>query len=423
MQIKSIFRSFKHLNYRYYFIGQGISLVGTWMQATALGWLIYRMSGSSLKLGIIGFLNMFPSLVFGYIAGVISDRIDRKKGLYFTQTASMLSAFMITFLFFYDKIQIWHIMLISFINGISAAFDMPFRQSFVIEMVGREELPNALALNSIMFNSSRLIGPAIAGFIIKYYSEGVCFLINFISYFFIIIALIKIKPYLIENLKKKSDTFYDDIKRGLNYVNKVAYIKYPLIFIMMLSLITMPIITLLPVYVKYINADSRVLGFFISSIGLGAIISGLQMAKRKENRSLALMIFNFSLIYGLAIFMLSFSKNIYISILFLFIAGVGTSRQMIGINTLIQSLVKEEYRGRVMSIYALSFSGLTPFGNLLWGYLSDKIGIKDVLILCSLWVFIANIWFIYKMSSFKRILTISKDSYDLKEYENIKELI
>lgn len=423
MRLQQVFSSFAHSNFRYYFTGQGLSLVGTWMQSTAMGWLVYRITGSSSKLGAVGFVTMLPALIFGYVAGVFSDRIERKKGLYVTQSVAMFCAILIAWLSSSGQIKISYIMLIGFVSGMAGAFDMPLRQSFVIEMVGREQLPNALALNSIMFNASRMIGPALAGFIIKYSDESACFWINSFTYVFIMYALMKIKPYHIEKKKSASSTVISDLKSGLSYTLRTPYIKYPISFLMILSFVIMPVVTLLPVYVKYLNGDSRTMGIFMSLIGLGAIVSGLQMAGNRNNRSLALIISRYSLLYGCALILLSFSRSLIFSGFFLFLVGVGTSRQTVGINTLIQTLVKEEMRGRVVSIYTLSFMGLAPFGNIFWGWLAEKAGISTAVFFGGLWIIAANIWFIGKMSEFKRVLLAEKEKYDFNEYQNLKELI
>jgi len=315
---------------------------------------------------------MISPLIFGYFAGVLSDRVNRKKALFYTQSISMFIAFIISILTLTSNIKIWHILLLSFLSGIVGAFDMPIRQSFVVEMVGKEDLSNALAINSVMFNLSRMIGPAIAGFIIHFFNEGYCFLINAMSYLFILYALYKIEPYVIEK-PEINTSIYSSFKYGLNYIWKTSYIKYPIAFLMILSFVIMPVITLLPVFVKYLNGDSKILGLFMSSIGFGAIISGLDMARKKENKALTLTISNFSLLYGISLILLSFTHIPYIAVIFLIMAGMGTTKQAVGINTLIQTLVKEEMRGRVVSIYAISFMGLAPFGNLFWGYLTDKV--------------------------------------------------
>jgi len=399
-RISNILKVFGYRNYFFYFSGQVLSLIGTWMQSTALGWLVYRLSGSSKVLGFMGFVNMLPPLVFSYFGGVIADRINLKKGLYITQSLAMLLSFVLGVLTINEKIRIEYIFMIGFFMGIIGSFDMPFRQSFVISIVPKKILHSAIALNSMMFNISRIIGPAISGFVIKYLSEGWCFVFNSISYLFIIIALYFIIPY--PTNKELSDIKTSFI-RGIDYIRKTRYIKYPIVFMFLLSFVIMPVITLLPVYVKNINGDSKTLGFLISSIGVGAVLSGFEIASREKAKNYVNMISYFSLLYGFSLFILHFVENKFLASIILFSAGIGTSRQAIGLNTLIQTLVKDEIRGRVISIYSLSFMGLAPFGSLLWGYLCDRIGISYTLVLCSLWVILANVWFYRKMNKVKKI--------------------
>ncbi len=399
-RISRLIKVFSVENYRYYFSGQVLSLTGTWIQSTALGWLVYRITGSPKMLGFMGFVNMIPPLIFSYPAGVLADKTNIKKGLYVTQSLAMFLALILGVITVTHKIKIEYIFIIGFILGIVGSFDMPFRQSFVIQIVPKHFLHNAIALNSMMFNISRILGPAIAGFIIKYAgNEGWCFIINSFSYLFIIIALYFIVPF--SAVKEESDMKTSFLK-GIEYIRKTKHIKYPISFMFLLSFVIMPVITLLPVYVKKINGDAQTLGLLISSIGVGAVISGFEMASKKNPKNYINMVSYFSILYGLAILTLFFVKNIFVSLFILFVAGVGTSRQAIGLNTVIQTLVRDDMRGRVISIYSLSFMGLAPVGNMVWGYTADKMGISNTFILCGLWVLISNLWFYLKMKEVKK---------------------
>ncbi|MEF3279715.1 MAG: MFS transporter [Elusimicrobiota bacterium] len=405
-RFSNISNVFKEKNYSYYFTGQILSLTGTWMQSTALGWLVYRLTGSSKILGFMGFINMLPPILFSYIAGVIADKIYLKKGLYITQSIAMFFAFLLGLLTLTGYVKVYHIFLIGFIMGIVGAFDMPFRQSFVVSIIPKTILHNAIALNSMMFNISRIIGPAIAGFIIKYLNEGWCFLINSFSYFFIIIAFYFILPY---DTKKEETNIKDSFKNGLKYIYRTKYIKYPISFMFLLSFVIMPVIVLLPVYVKRVGGDSQSFGFLIASLGLGATLSGFEMASKSKAKNYVNMVSFFSILYGISLISLSLNRYKLLSFFLLFIAGIGTSRQAVGLNTIIQTLVKDEMRGRVISVYSLSFMGLAPLGNLLWGYLADKIGILNVLFLCGLWVLSINYWFYSNMNRLKKELIIMKE--------------
>lgn len=376
------------------------------MHSTAMGWLVWRLTGSATLLGTVGFINMLPPLIFSYPAGVIADRIDIKKGLKITQLSAFILASLVAILTLTGLIKIWHILIIGFILGMVGSFDMPFRQSFVIQIVPKNILHNAIALNSVMFNISRIIGPAVAGFVVRYWGEGYCFLINALSYLAIIFALTKIIP---QDLRKtNSSDFLNSFLEGINYIKNTSYIRYPILHMFMLSFVIMPVITMMPVYVTKLNGDAQTLGFFMSAIGIGAVIGGISLASKKIAKNYARMVNFFSTIYGLSLFLLSFSISIYLSAVFLFLAGIGTSRQAVGLNTIIQTLVKENVRGRVISVYSLSFMGLAPFGNLLWGYITNRYGISFTLILCSCWVIIANIIF------YKNILVIKKKIGEIK---------
>lgn len=399
--IKSVFSV---SNYRYYFIGQTFSLIGTWMHSTAMSWLVWRITGSASMLGTVGFISMLPSLIFSYPAGVIADRIEVKKGLYITQSITMLLAFTIAFLTLSGAIKVWHIVVIGFITGIVGSFDMPFRQSFITQIVPKKLFYAAIALNSVMFNISRIIGPAIAGFVVKYTGEGYCFLINAISYFAIIFALLKIKPF--ERKKDVEKEFFRAFVEGISYIKNTRYIKYPILHMFLLSFVIMPVITMMPVYVKRLNGDAQTLGIFMSFIGVGAILGGLSLASKSKAKEYTKMVNFFSTLYGVSLFLLSISKYIYLSCVFLFFAGMGTSRQAVGINTIIQSLVSDNMRGRVMSVYSLSFVGLAPVGNLVWGHFTSRYGINTTLLFCSLWIIISNMFFYFNMLSVKKELLI-----------------
>lgn len=395
----SVKKVFSVSNYRFYFAGQTLSLIGSWMQSTAMSWLVWRLTGSASMLGVIGFMNMLPSLFFGYPAGVVADRIELKKGLYITQISAMLLAFAVAFLTLFDAVKIWHIIIVGVMLGITGSFDMTFRQSFVIQIVPREVLHTAIALNSVMFNLSRIIGPAIAGFVVKYYSEGYCFLANALSYSAIIFALFKIKPFTLKKEEKKD--FLKSFSDGISYIKNTPYIKFPILHMFLLSFIMMPVITLMPVYVNRFEGDAGMLGFFMSFIGLGAMMGGLSLASKSRAKQYSKMVNTFSTLYGFSLFLLAFSKSFYFSAVLLLVAGIGTARQAIGINTIIQSLVYENMRGRVLSVYSISFIGLSPFGNLIWGSVTQKYGIKTTLIICSLWVFVSNFIFYKNMMAIK----------------------
>lgn len=402
----SIINIFKLRNYKYYFYGQTISLIGSWMQSTAMSWLVWRITGSASILGMVGFINLIPTLFLSYPAGVIADRINIKKGLYVTQILAFVLALIISILTLFGFIKIWQIILIGFLMGIVGSFDMPFRQSFIAQIVSIEFLHNAIAMNSVMFNLSRIVGPALAGFIIGYMNEGYCFLINALSYLGIILALSKIKPMYFQTSKDKS-FFLDSFLDGISYIKNTPYIKYPIMHMFLLSFVIMPVITMMPVYVSKLNGNSKLLGIFMSLIGVGAIFGGLSLASKDKAKNYSRMVNFYSTLYGLSLFFLSISSSVYFSILFLFFIGLGTSRQAVGLNTIIQTLVKEDMRGRVISVYSLGFMGLAPFGNLFWGNLTHLYGISTSLKFCSIWVILSNFIFYKNMIKIKKNLQIN----------------
>ncbi|MGC9071006.1 MAG: MFS transporter [Elusimicrobiales bacterium] len=410
----SIKNVFSVSNYRYYFTAQTFSLIGTWMYSTAMSWLVWRITGSATIVGSVGFIGRIPALVFSYPAGVVADRVDIKKALYITQSFTMILAFIIAVLTLSGSVKIWHVISVSFMLGVLGSFDMPFRQSFIMQIVPRKLLHSAIALNSVMFNVSRIIGSTIAGFVVKYAGEGWCFLINALSYFAILFALAKIKT--LEKVREKEKDFLKSFIDGISYIKNTPYIKYPILHMFLLSFVIMPVITMMPVYVKKMNGDARTLGFFMSCIGIGAILGGLSLASKSKANKYTKMVNLFSTLYGVSLFLLSVSRNIYFSCFFLLLTGISSSRQVVGINTIIQSLVSEDMRGRVVSIYSLSFIGLGPFGNLIWGYISAKYTIDTTLLLSSLWVISSNLIFYINMLNVKKRLFISeekKPEYDI----------
>lgn len=389
-----LFRSFRHKNYKLFYSGQFVSLTGNWLQSTVLGWLVYSLTKSSTMLGIIGFISMAPTLILSVVAGVFADRWNKQKSLIGMQCIAMALALALAFLTITGIVQIYHILIISFVAGIVGTFEMPLRQSFVIEMVGYKDLPNAIALNSMMFNLARVIGPALAGILVGLIGAGNCFLINGITYLFIIYALFQIKteypaPPLCE------EPILLSLKQGLIYAWEKPFIRNPLVLLFATSLVKMPVMTLMPVAaVEMLKGGPKTLGTLLASFGIGAFLAGLHLAGRAFPRGMALIIGSSSVVYGTGLILFSFSKHIIIASIVLLIVGTGFMRQNVGTNTLLQSLVPNEFRGRIMSLYVMTFMGLAPLGSLFWGYLASKIGISLSLTFAGTWVIASSVWFI-----------------------------
>ncbi len=368
-------RALKHRNYRLFFSGQGISLIGTWMQQIARGWLVYRLTDSAFLLGLVGFASQIPTFLLASFAGVMADRYNKHKIIIATQSLAMLEASILTVLTLTNVIHVWHIIALSFFSGLINAFDMPTRQSFVIEMVDdKKDLPNAIALNSSMFNAARLIGPTVAGFLIASFGEGVCFLLNALSYIAVISALLmmKISPYI--NNKRKEKVL-EGLKEGIKYAYSFKPIRALLLLIALMSLAGMPYTVLMPVFARDIlKGNASTLGFLLGAVGTGAMIGALYLASRKSVLGLGKWIAIAASIFSLGLICFSFSRSIYLSLMLMFFTGFGMMMQMASSNTLLQTLTDDDKRGRVMSLYVMAFMGTAPFGSFIAGALASVIG-------------------------------------------------
>ncbi len=378
--IRNIFSSLYSKNYRIYFIGQGISLIGTWMQNIAMSWMVYRLTGSVFLLGVIGFTNQIPSFILSPFTGVLTDRYNRLKIMRWAQVFFMLQAFVIAILVLFNLIAVWHIIALSVIFGIISAFDAPARQALVMDLIDNpRNIGNAIALNSALFNGARLLGPAIAGFAIVLVGEGVCFLINACSFLAVIIALTLINiPARVRAAEptpiKKS------LKEGVHYTFDTPPIRILIILVAVLSLAGLPYIVLLPAYAKEIlHGDSDTLGYLMSAMGAGAFLAALYMASRKTVAGLPKIISITVFLMGLAIITASFVQELYFALPVFFFGGLFMILTLASVNTLLQTLAAENMRGRVMSFYAMALMGTTPIGNLIAGSVASGMGIPHTL--------------------------------------------
>ncbi len=373
--LKSIFRSFRYRNYRLFFGGQSLSLIGTWIQRIATPWLVYHLTGSAFLLGVVGFAGQIPTFLIAPFAGVLTDRWNRYHILIATQVAAMLQALVLTLLYFGGHIHVWQIVLLNIFLGIVNAFDVPARQSFVIEMVERkEDLGNAIALNSSMVNGARLIGPSVAGILIALTGEGVCFLINGLSYLFVIASLLMMKITPVHNGKKDADVI-KELKEGIRYAFGFAPIKYTIFLLATVSLMGMSYTVLMPVFAKEVlHGGPHTFGFLMGASGLGALAGALYLASRKSVVGLCNLIPVSSGIFGLGLIAFSFSRYQGLSMALMVIAGLGMMMQMASSNTILQTIVDNDKRGRVMSFYTMAFMGSAPFGSFIAGALAKIIG-------------------------------------------------
>jgi len=398
------FRALKSPNFRLFFYGQTVSLLGTFVQNLALGWLIYRLTDSSFLLGLIGFAGQIPSLVLTPFAGVYADRLNRRKVLVITQAISMVMAFLLAFLFFTDRIEIWHIIAISIVNGMSLAFDTPFRHAFLLEMVGEKDLlQNAIALNSTLINAARFIGPTLGGFLIAWMGEGYCFLINGISFLAVIASLLSMKVIPL-NRGKQRGSIVRELFEGLQYSFDFKPIRYMLYFVVAMGFLGLPFQVFLPVFARDIlHGDSQMLGYLTGAMGAGALTGAFYLASRKGMCGIPRVILLTSFTAGLGLVAFSLSTNPILSIILVFFTGFGMIAQFAATNTLIQHIVDDDKRGRVVALYGMSFMGITPIGSLMLGTVTPWAGVQVTFVGAGIFCLLAT--FIFA----KRIPIIRKE--------------
>ncbi len=402
---KVIFRSLKYRNYRLFFSGQSVSLIGTWMQRIAMPWLVYHMTGSALLLGIVSFAGQLPTFLLAPLAGVLTDRWSRYRVLVATQTISMVQAFILAILALSGVIQIWHIVVLSVGLGCINAFDVPSRQSFVIDMVEKkEDLGNAIALNSMMFNGARLIGPSIAGVMLATTSEGICFLLNAISYLFVIASLLMMKVNIKRLAGKKHDMILD-LKVGVNYVLGFPPLKHLLILLAIVSLTGMSYSVLMPVFAKEVlHGGSHTYGFLMGAAGFGALLGALFLASREEVLKLGRIVPAAALLFGTSLIILSFTNIFLLSLMMMIFVGMGLMLQTASSNTILQTLTDDDKRGRVMSFYTMAVMGTAPFGSLLAGGLAKTIGTPHTLLAGGIITLIGAMVFLRKLPELKKLV-------------------
>jgi len=381
--IAFMFRALRHRNYALFFSGQMVSMVGTWMTRIATSWLVYKLTGSALLLGVVGFAGQIPSFVLAPFAGVLVDRWSRHRVLVVTQILAMLQSAALAILDLTGTIQIWHIIALAVCQGLINAFDMPARQSFVVEMVtDRNDLPNAIALNSTLINGSRLIGPSIGGVIIAWVGEGWCFAIDAVSYIAVIGSLLAMTLTAAEVLPQKSRNMFQQLREGFSYVAHFQPIRNILLLLAFVSLVGFPYTVLMPVFANEIlHGGPNLLGMLMGASGIGAVIGAGFLAARRSVLGLGRFIPGMAALFGLGLVAFSFSKVAWVSLLLMVVTGLGFMVQTAVSNTLIQTIVDEDKRGRVMSFYTMAFMGTAPFGSLIAGYVADRIGAPHTLLI------------------------------------------
>ena len=403
--LKNIFRSLKYRNYRLFFGGQSISLIGTWIQQIAMTWLVYRLTGSTFLLGLVGFVGQIPTFLLAPFAGVLIDRWNRYHILIVTQTLAMIQALILAFLFFIGTIEVWHIIFLSVLLGCINAFDIPARQSFIVEMVEKkEDLGNAIALNSSMFNGARLLGPSIAGVLIASTGEGICFLLNGLSYLFVIVSLILMKVKSKKREIQNPDVL-KEIKKGFSYTFGFAPIKSIILLIGLINLIGMPYIVLMPVFAKEIfHGSPYTLGFLMGASGVGALMGALYLASRRNVLGLEKIISLSAGIFGFGLITFSLSRLFLLSLVLMIITGLGMIMQMSSSNTILQTIVDDDKRGRVMSFFTMALTGMASFGSLLAGGLASFLGAPNTLIIGGILCVLGALIFASKLTELKKLV-------------------
>lgn len=387
-------RALKSRNYRLYFAGQGVSLAGTWMTRIATSWLVYRLTGSAALLGVVSFAGQIPMFFLGPVAGVWIDRWDRHRTLVVTQILSMIQSFALAVLALTGIINVWEIVGLAVMQGLINAFDMPTRQAFLIQMVGnREDLGNAIALNSSMVNGSRLVGPAIAGLVIAASNEGYCFLLDGISFLAVIVSLLMMR-ITVPQQRSVQRQAHQELHEGWRYVVESVPIRSILLLLALTSLLGFPYSVLMPIFASdVLHGGANALGFLMAASGVGALIGAVLLALRKSVLGLGRYIAICSAVFGVSLVVFSFSRIFWLSLLVMPFTGFGFMQQMASSNTILQTIVDDQKRGRVMSFYGMSFLGVAPFGSLLAGFLAARIGAPATLFWCGVAVILVSLWF------------------------------
>jgi MFS family permease len=384
------FRVFKNREYSLYFGGQFVSQVGTWMQQIAVSWLTYKLTSSPLLLAVVGASSQIPSLLIMPLAGVMADRFNRHRIVVLTQTCAMVQAGLLAYLTLSHQIHIWYLIALGLMMGVINAFDMPVRSAFVYNMIKRkEDLPAAIAMNSSLMNLSRLLGPAVAGFVVAGLGEGMCFLLNAVSYMAVITALM----FIHGNFEPKTSRgrVVSELLDGFRYAMTTAPIRAIILLLATFGFGGMAYAMLLPVFVKDIGGDATTLGYLSTASALGSILGTALLATRKNVRGLGRWIIASSFVYALALFAFGFANSFWVALPILAVLGGAMMLQMGCCNTILQSVVEEDKRGRVMSMFALAFMGTIPLGSLAGGVLTNHFGFHTMIFCCATYCVIVAI--------------------------------
>jgi MFS family permease len=398
--IHAAFRALRHRNFRLFAGGQLVSLIGTWMQTVAQSWLVYRMTGSSLLLGTVGFASQIPVFLVSPIGGLVADRYDRRHIVMATQAASMALAGVLALLTLGGHVRVWHVMVISAALGVVNAFDIPARQAFLVEMVGKQDLMNAIALNSSMFNGARVVGPGIAGLLVAGLGEGWCFLLNALSYVAVLagLGMMDIAPRETE----AHESAVDALLTAVRFVWTTAPIRALLLLLGLVSVMGMPYTVLMPVFAdKVLHGGAKALGILMSAVGIGALTGALLLAARSSVRGLGRWVATAAAGFGVSMIVFALSPLFWMSAVLLVPTGAFMMVQMASSNTLVQAMVPDALRGRVMALYSMMFMGMAPLGSLFAGAAADRIGAPWTVAIGGAACLIGAGWFALSLPAFR----------------------
>jgi MFS family permease len=396
--VSNRFRALKHRNFQLFFAGQLASLIGTWMQTTALLWLVYKMTNSPALLGIFGFTSQIPILFLASLGGFVGDRYNRHRGVIWTQTAALVLAFVLAALTLLGVVRVWEIILIAFLAGIVNAFDVPIRQAFLVQMVGKEDLPNAIALNSSIFNGARVVGPAIAGFAIAWIGEGWCFFFNGVSFLAVILALLMMRIEKFEARAHKGSPLRNFVQ-GFHFAMSDRPIRTTLLLLSLTSMLGLQYAVFMPIFARDIlHGGPSMLGLLMTSAGIGAVIGALHFAGQKSEKGLVEWIATTSTACALGLVLFSQSRVFWLSTVTLLIVGFSATSQLAATNTIVQIRVPDELRSRVMAVYATMFMGVQPLGALLAGGVAKRIGAPYALSSFGLICLVGCLFFVFRVA-------------------------
>ena len=398
-------RALRHPNFKLFFAGQSISIVGTWMTKLATTWLVYRLTHSALLLGIVGFAGLIPTFALAPFAGVWIERLNRRKLLVWTQAAAAIQSLTMAALTLAHVITLREIVALAVFQGLINAFDTPGRQIFLVQMVeDRNDLGNAIAINSSMANGARLIGPALAGLVIAAFGEGGCFLIDGISYLAVIASLLlmRIKPL---DIDRSNASMFEQMREGWQYVSTFRPVRTILLFSALLALMGYPYAVLLPIFAgQVLHGGAATLGWLTGASGIGALVSGLSLAVRKSAAGLTRMLPVAAAVLGGALILFGLSDTLWLSLVLMVFVGFGMMQVFSASNTVIQTLVPEDKRGRVMSYYVMALFGTAPFGSLLAGSLAHRIGAPHTVFLTGAFCIATSLWFTLELPKMNAVM-------------------